>query len=97
MIRITTTDEPAGTTITVDGHLSGDGVEPVQTCCVHALSLGKPVRLYLRDVAAIDDRGRAILRHLAAEGVNLAANGLYSSYIVEEIQSAGPGKRPRSL
>jgi len=87
-----TADEPAGTTITVDGHLSGEAVEPVRTCCVNALLLGKPVRLYLRDVAAIDDRGRSMLRRLAAEGVALAANGLYSSYLIEEIQSAGLGK-----
>lgn len=89
MIRIMTADEPANTTITVDGMLSGPGVEPVETCCIQALSKGKSVRLYLRDISAIDERGRSMLRRLAAEGVDLAANGIYSSYIVDEIQSAG--------
>jgi hypothetical protein len=88
MVRIMTADELTSTTITVDGTLSGEGIEPVQTCCIHELSKGKPVRLHLRDVSAIDERGRTMLRHLAAEGVDLTANGIYSSYIVDEIQSA---------
>jgi hypothetical protein len=93
MVRIMTADGLTSTTLTVDGTLSGESVEPVQTCCIQALSKGKPVRLFLRDVSAIDERGRTMLRHLAAEGVDLTANGIYSSYIVDEIQSAGLGKR----
>jgi len=93
MIRIMTADGPVSTTITVDGTLSGEGIEPVQTCCIQALSKRRPVRLHLRDVSAIDESGRTMLRHLAAEGVDLTANGIYSSYIVEEIQSAGLDKR----
>lgn len=93
MIRVITADEAASTTITVDGNLSGESVDPVETCCIEALPKGKPVRLYLRDVSAIDERGRTMLRRLAAEGVDLTANGIYSSYIVAEIQSAGLRKR----
>lgn len=93
MIRIMTVDELTNTTITVDGTLSGEGIEPVQTCCSEALLKGKPVRLHLRNVSAIDERGRTMLRHLAAEGVDLTANGIYSSYIVGDIQSAGLSKR----
>jgi hypothetical protein len=93
MIRIMTVDELTSTTITVDGTLSGEGIEPVQTCCIEALSKGKPVRLHLRDVSAIDERGRTMLRYMAAEGVYLTANGIYSSYIVGDIQSAGLSKR----
>jgi hypothetical protein len=93
MIRIMTADGLGSTTITVDGALSGEGVEPVQTCCTQALSKGKPVRLHLRDVSAIDECGRTMLRHLAAAGIDLTANGIYSSYVVDEIQSAGLSKR----
>jgi len=93
MIRIMTAGGAASTVITVDGMLSGEGIEPVQTCCMQEVSKGKPVRLHLRDVSAIDERGRTMLRHLAAEGVDLRANGIYSSYIVDEIQSAGLSKR----
>jgi len=86
MIRVMTADEPASTTITVDGKLSGESVEPVETCCIEAISKGKPVRLYLRDVSTIDEAGRALLRKLVEKGVGLKASGLYSSYIVDEIQ-----------
>jgi hypothetical protein len=89
MIRIMTADEPQCITITVDGKLSDHGVEPVEASCVEALLQGKPVRLYLRDVSAIDERGRTMLRRVAAKGINLSANGIYSAYIVHEIQSAG--------
>ena len=88
MIRVITADELASTTITVDGKLSGDYVEPVETCCKQAISKGKPVRLYLRDVFMIDERGRTLLRELAKTGVGLMARGIYSSYVVNEIQSA---------
>ena len=96
MVRIMTADELTSTTITVDGTLSGEGIAPVQTCCVQALAKGKPVRLHLREVTAIDERGHTMLRHLAAEGVDLTANGIYSAYIVAEIQSAGLSKRRAS-
>jgi hypothetical protein len=77
----------------VDGTLSDESVETVQTCCIEALSKGKPVRLYLRDVSAMDERGRTMLRHLAAAGVDLKANGIYSSYVVDGIRSAGRKER----
>jgi len=93
MIRIMTAEEPGSTTITVDGQLSGKTVEPVEASCIQALSRGKPVRLHLRDVAAIDEQGRTTLRHLAAKGVDLTADGVYSSYIVDGIQSGGASQR----
>jgi hypothetical protein len=85
MIRILTADEPASTTITVDGQLSGECVQPVETCCYQAILRKKPVHLFLRDVSTIDEAGRALLRRLAAKGVGLKAAGLYSSYVVEGI------------
>ena len=96
MIRVMTTDEPASTTITVDGKLSGEFVDPVELCCLQAISRPKPVRLYLRDVSLIDERGRALLRKLADRGVGLQASGVYSSYIVDKIQPPRPnGRHPR--
>ena len=93
MIRVMTADEPASTTITVDGKLSGDYVDPVETCCNQAISKGKPVWLYLRDVSTIDERGRDLLRELAGKGRGAEARGIYSSYVVDEIQSPQPGGR----
>ncbi len=93
MIRIMTAEETACTTITVDGKLAGDDVETVAACCTDALSRAKPVCLHLRDVIAIDERGRSMLQHLASKGVTLTAKGIYSSYIVDQSQMAGLEKR----
>lgn len=62
MIRVITADEAGSTTITVDGNLSGNRIEPVETSCIHAISKGKPAGLYRRDVSMIDERGRARFR-----------------------------------
>src|SRR5471030_1256969 len=48
---------------------------------------GKAVELFLRDVSTIDAQGRTLLRGLARKGVRLRASGVYSSYVVGEIQS----------
>jgi hypothetical protein len=44
--------------------------------------------LFLRDVTAIDDRGRSLLRHLARNGVRVSGRGVYTSYVVEELTTA---------
>jgi len=88
MIRVITAEELAGTTITVDGKLTGDYIDPVEACCKQAILKGKPVRLYLRDVSTIDERGRTLLRELARTGVGLQTKGIYSSFVVDAIQSA---------
>ena len=87
MIRITTAHEPTNTTITVDGMLTGEGVQLVEISCVQALAEGRPVRLFLCDVVAIDERGRSLLRRLAGAGVDLGAKGIYSGYIVSKIKA----------
>jgi len=93
MIRIITADGKESTKLTVEGTLSDESLETVRACCIQALSKGKPVRLWLRDVSAIGERGRTILRHLAAAGVDLTATGIYNSSIVDGTQSAGRNER----
>jgi hypothetical protein len=92
-VRILIAEEPASTTITLDGPLLGDALDQVRNCCTQALSKAPLVRLYLRDVAAIDECGRTLLRDLASQGVDLSAKGIYSSYIVDEIRTEGLSKR----
>ena len=87
MVRITTADEPQLTMITVDGELTGESVEAVDTSCDQASSKGKPVWLFLREISVIGETGRALLRRLAAKGVRLTAAGLYTSYVVQLIES----------
>jgi len=86
MIRVFTTNEPNAITLTIDGQLVGEYVEAVETSTNEAIGEKKPVRLILRDVSHIDERGQTLLALLAAKGVQLSASGVYSSYIVEQIR-----------
>ena len=86
MIRIMTADKPALTTITVDGQLKGEAIQQLETSCDQARSHGKPILLYLRDVAVFGDEGQALLRRLVTKGVRLTASGLYTTYVVQSIQ-----------
>jgi hypothetical protein len=88
MIRIITATAPKAINITVDGVLSGECVEALGACVREAAVDGKPVRLFLRDVSSIDETGRALLDRLATSGVHLSASGIYSSYVVSEINRA---------
>ena len=90
MIRILTADEPNAITITVDGQLVDDCIDTVETCSYQAMSQGRPVHLFLRDVSHIDEHGRSLLARLAGKGVRLSASGVYSSYIVREISKGRP-------
>ena len=92
MIRIMTAAEPKLITITVDGELSGEYADAVETCVKQALAQRSPTALFLRDVSSIDQKGRALLARLADKGVRLRATGVYSSYVVARIsQSAAKG------
>lgn len=96
MIRVLTADGPNAITITVDGQLVQECVEAVETSSKQAMGAGRPVRLYLRDVSHIDERGRSLLSRLAGQGVHLSAAGVYSSYVVGEIvqeQAKRAGRR----
>ena len=89
MIRVTKTDEKSQTIVTIDGQLSGDSIAVVETFCNQAKSNGKPVQLFLRDVSTVDQAGQMLLSRLAANGVVLAARGVYTSYLVQSMTSAG--------
>jgi len=107
MIRVTKTQEPARTTVTVDGQLLADSIDVVEHCCSQAELDGKPVWVFLRDVTIVDHHGRQLLARLAAKGVRLVASGVYTSYLVQAITLAatpleshpaaevGNGKPPR--
>ena len=85
MFRVSRAEEPSHTIVTIDGQLSSDTIEVVESCCDQALSTGKAVRLFLRDVSSVDRAGRALLCRLAARGVRLLASGVYTSYLVRTV------------
>ena len=89
MIRIQTANNPGGITIAIDGQLVGDYVEEVEASIRKAASEHcKNVHLFLRDISHIDETGHSLLSRLAAQGVELSASGLYSSYVINQIQHA---------
>ncbi|HTA67868.1 MAG TPA: hypothetical protein VK776_06305 [Bryobacteraceae bacterium] len=98
MIRIQTANNPGGITIEIDGQLVGDYVEEVEASVRKASSeQRKNVLLFLRDISHIDETGYSLLSRLAAQGMELSAAGLYSSYVINQIQRAlscreSPGK-----
>jgi ABC-type transporter Mla MlaB component len=98
MIRIQTANNQGGITIAIDGQLVGEYVEEVEASIQKAASeQRKNVHLFLRDISHIDETGHSLLSRLAAQGVELSAAGLYSSYVINQIQRVlscreSPGK-----
>ena len=88
MIRIQTANNQGGITVAVDGQLVGEYVEEVEASIQKASEQRKNVHLFLRDISHIDETGHSLLSRLAAQGVELSAAGLYSSYVVSKIQRA---------
>lgn len=87
MIRIQTANNAGGITVAIDGQLVGEYVEEVEASIRRATSEQREnVRLFLRDISHIDEIGHALLSRLAAQGVEISAVGLYSSYVINQIQ-----------
>jgi hypothetical protein len=95
MIRIQAGNDPRGTTIAIDGQLVGEYVGEVEASIQKATEQRKNVHLFLRDVSHIDEMGHSLLSRVAAQGVELSAAGLYSSYVVSQIQRAIRGRESR--
>lgn len=79
----------SGTVVTVDGQLSGEYVRVAEECLLQALAAGRPVSVFLRNVSAVDEAGRALLCRLASQGVSLHASGVYTSYLVKAFRCTG--------
>src|ERR1700682_4610504 len=95
MIRIQTANNLGSIRIAIDGQLVGEYVEEVETSIRKAMEQHKDVHLFLRDVSHIDETGHSLLSRLAAQGVELGASGVYSSYVVTEIQRALSSRKSR--
>jgi hypothetical protein len=86
MIRVITgEDEQARPLIILDGHFSGDSVSIVEAFFKEAERGPQPRTLYLRDVTAVDQSGKALLLRLRREGVKLRGSGVYTAYLVESL------------
>jgi hypothetical protein len=77
------------TILTIDGQLSGDYIEVVEIRCNQAESEGKLIDVFLHNVSAIDESGRAPLTRLAAKGVRLLAAGMWTPCVVRDLAAVG--------
>ena len=77
--------------LTFDGDISTECIESLERCCDEALRHGRPVDLILRDITRVDEAGYTLLRRLAARGICLFANGMYVSYLLDNIRGNGSG------
>ncbi len=80
------------TRLIIDGGISIECIEAIETSCDEAMADGKPVDFFLRDVMTVDESGRTLLRRLAAKGIRLLANGVYTSYLVESANRSASGR-----
>lgn len=96
MFRIQQTAGATETVITMEGRLAGDYVAAAESCCDQAFSSGKPVVVFLKDVSVVDSDGRAFLRCLLLKGARIRATGVYTRYLVEQLerdlQAGGSGR-----
>jgi hypothetical protein len=53
------------------------------------MSLGKRLHIFLRNTFVVDEAGRTLLRRLSASGACLHAIGIYTSYLLQTLNTVG--------
>lgn len=90
MLRITFQEDPEGTTVKLEGKLSGPWVEELErSWAEHSPHPPKPVTVDLSDVTYIDPEGKRLLARMMGKGVCLQGTQLMTRYIIDEITRAG--------
>ncbi|HMV85818.1 MAG TPA: hypothetical protein PKA34_22155 [Blastocatellia bacterium] len=85
MLRITIHNEDAATRLQVEGKLAGPWAEELKTCWQSVAAPGRALLVDLSALTLIDAAGRELLAEMHRQGVKLAAVGLMTQAIVEEI------------
>ncbi len=86
MFRIEQVTGAAETVVTVEGRLQSQYVAVAESCCEQAFSSGNPVLVFLKDVSIVDSDGCAFLRRLWLKGARIRATGVYTQYLVEQLE-----------
>jgi anti-anti-sigma regulatory factor len=90
MLRITFQEDPEGTTLKLEGKISGPWVNELERSWTEHPSEGsKQVTVDLSDVTYIDPEGKRLLARMMGEGVYLQGTQLMARYIIDEITRAG--------
>jgi hypothetical protein len=90
VFRLSKTDEDGATAFTVDGQLATEYISVVEESCSSAAGKGKRVSLHLRGVSVIDEAGYCLLRRLAQKGVEIRGSGIYTCYLVQDLNAVDP-------
>ena len=86
MLRVTRTDGNEGTTLKLEGKLSGPWVEELHMCWTN-LSAEKhqnAVRVNLREVSYVDNRGRDLLIQMEREGALLVEDSDFIRHVLRD-------------
>ena len=85
MLRITIQTDAIGTTLELEGRLTGPWVEELKDCWEEVRRSKQEVRVTLKAVTFIDGGGKALLRLMHRHGVKLTGDGCMTKAIVETI------------
>jgi hypothetical protein len=91
MLRITVNNDVGVTRIKIEGRLMGAWVRELEDCWRQATTVQPPPRILveLTDVSFVDGEGEALLKLMAATGVELIAMDMLMKALVEEITEGG--------
>ena len=93
MIRITQIHEDSKSHLLVEGTLSGEWVDVLETCWLEKVRTpptGEPLGIDLSGVTYIDDKGRQLLSRMVLDGAQLRATGVMTRMVIEEIIAREP-------
>ena len=85
MLRITIQTDAIGTTLELEGRLTGPWVEELRDCWERARKGEREVTVSLKAVTFIDGAGKTLLMLMHRHGVKLTGDGCMTKAIVEEI------------
>jgi anti-anti-sigma regulatory factor len=85
MLKITIHNEDAATRLQVEGKLAGPWAEELKNCWQSVIAPGRALLVDLSALTLIDADGKALLAEMHRQGVRLAAVGLMTQAIIEEI------------
>jgi hypothetical protein len=85
MLRITIQTDAIGTTLELEGTLTGPWVEELKDCWEKIRKSKQEVKVTLKAVTFIDGPGKTLLRLMHRHGVTLTGDGCMTKAIVEAI------------
>jgi hypothetical protein len=85
MLKITTHSESKLDILELEGRLVGPWIEELEKCWRQAISADHEIHVVLKQVAYIDDEGRALLAAMHRAGVKLEATGCMTNAVIAEI------------